>query len=85
MYLKPSLLVTQGYSSKERKGALFNEWEFSEAGAAEQSEVLLSDICVDMSHAIFHAALLKLRIFPERKEKGPNGSELRSRTSTIKL
>jgi hypothetical protein len=40
--LKPYLLVTQGYGSKERKGALFDEWEFSEAGVAEQSEVLLS-------------------------------------------
>ncbi|KAF2557807.1 hypothetical protein F2Q68_00017351 [Brassica cretica] len=40
--------ILKGYSSKERKGALFNEWEFSEAGAAEQSEVLLSDICSPM-------------------------------------
>ncbi|CAN7000638.1 protein CASP [Brassica rapa] len=30
--------ILKGYSSKERKGALFNEWEFSEAGVAEQSE-----------------------------------------------
>lgn len=44
--LKPSLLATQGYSSKERKGALFDEWEFSEAGATEQSEVLTSDLCI---------------------------------------
>ncbi|KAJ4893950.1 Protein CASP [Raphanus sativus] len=30
--------ILKGYSSKERKGALFNEWEFSDAGVAEQSE-----------------------------------------------
>ncbi|KAG2306142.1 hypothetical protein Bca52824_025890 [Brassica carinata] len=30
--------ILKGYSSKERKGALFDEWEFSEAGGAEQSE-----------------------------------------------
>ncbi|EFH59392.1 hypothetical protein ARALYDRAFT_318610 [Arabidopsis lyrata subsp. lyrata] len=30
--------ILKGYSSKERKGALFDEWEFSEAGVAEQSE-----------------------------------------------
>ncbi|CAH8302069.1 unnamed protein product [Eruca vesicaria subsp. sativa] len=34
------------YSSKERKGALFNEWEFSEAGGAEQSEAPM-----DQKHA----------------------------------
>ncbi|KAF3603863.1 hypothetical protein F2Q69_00037990, partial [Brassica cretica] len=32
--------ILKGYSSKERKGALFNEWEFSEAGVAEQSEAM---------------------------------------------
>ncbi|KAJ0264386.1 Protein CASP [Hirschfeldia incana] len=30
--------ILKGYSSKEQKGALFNEWEFSEAGVADQSE-----------------------------------------------
>jgi homeobox protein cut-like len=30
--------ILKGYGSKERKGALFDEWEFSEAGVAEQSE-----------------------------------------------
>ena len=52
--LKPPLLVTQGYSSKERKGALFNEWEFSEAGVTEQSEVLLFDLFYT-SHVVSHA------------------------------
>ncbi|OWM65151.1 hypothetical protein CDL15_Pgr008738 [Punica granatum] len=30
--------ILKGYSSKERKGSLFDEWDLSEAGAADHSE-----------------------------------------------
>lgn len=29
----------QGYSSKDRKGGLFDDWDLSEAGGAELTEV----------------------------------------------
>jgi homeobox protein cut-like len=32
----------QGYSSKDRKGSLFDAWDLSEAGGVELSEVPLS-------------------------------------------
>jgi hypothetical protein len=41
--------MMQGYSSKDRKGNLFDEWDLSEAGGSELSEVpvsLLFQLCI---------------------------------------
>lgn len=36
------LLRMQGYNAKDRKGALFDDWDLPESGAAEHSEVVFS-------------------------------------------
>lgn len=37
--LKITVSITQGYSSKDKKGTLFDGWDLSESGGSDQPEV----------------------------------------------
>lgn len=50
----------QGYSSRDRKGSLFDEWDLSEAGASQQSEVPLLFAMLSISMKFHMLSILRV-------------------------